>query len=357
MKKEILKKESAKKKKREESINGKGEKIKKAIKEEVKKRRDEKLESEEEKAQESAEVSIEHINSATGNAKVDVLLQYLQAKMPKNTPTEWFTFLETIEKVGRTKRIIEKMNSKDEYHVDVEIKLDSNGSTIEKIVVYLKNKVTTELKTFNLKNGKQQNGNTHNVEDEEEAKKHQTGKFLAIDCEMVGTKTADGRLLSELARVSIVNFYGKVVMDKYVKPKNKVYDYRTWVSGIKPKHLQGAASFAQVQAEVKSLIVDKTLVGHDIKHDLKSLHLKHSLELIRDTSRYHHFRKHANNKTPGLKKLALLELGLKVQAGEHDSVDDALITMLLFRKVKPEWDLLVKKKARVKVKRVERAVG
>ena len=38
---------------------------------------------------------------------------------------------------------------------------------------------------------------------------------------------------SILARVSIVNLYGKCVYDKYVKPTEKVTDYRTEVSGIR----------------------------------------------------------------------------------------------------------------------------
>lgn len=37
---------------------------------------------------------------------------------------------------------------------------------------------------------------------------------------------------SALARVSIVNYYGNVILDKFVLPREKVVDYRTHVSGI-----------------------------------------------------------------------------------------------------------------------------
>jgi hypothetical protein len=48
------------------------------------------------------------------------------------------------------------------------------------------------------------------------------------------------------ARVSIVNQYGKCVYDKYVKPTEPVTDYRTAVSGIRPKNLkQGRAPMVQ----------------------------------------------------------------------------------------------------------------
>lgn len=44
---------------------------------------------------------------------------------------------------------------------------------------------------------------------------------------------------SSLARVSIVNFHGSVVLDTFVKQKEKVVDYRTWVSGVTVADLIG----------------------------------------------------------------------------------------------------------------------
>lgn len=62
------------------------------------------------------------------------------------------------------------------------------------------------------------------------------GKFVAIDCEMVGV--GEGGIASALARVSLVNYHGAVLLDTYVKPMERVTDYRTFVSGIEPKHLK-----------------------------------------------------------------------------------------------------------------------
>ena len=41
-----------------------------------------------------------------------------------------------------------------------------------------------------------------------------------------------------LARVSLVNFHGHVILDKFVKPQEKVVDFRTAVSGVRPSDLQ-----------------------------------------------------------------------------------------------------------------------
>ena len=57
-----------------------------------------------------------------------------------------------------------------------------------------------------------------------------------MDCEMVGV--GFGGKDSILARVSIVNHFGHCIYDKYVKPREKVTDYRTAVSGIRPKDIE-----------------------------------------------------------------------------------------------------------------------
>lgn len=60
--------------------------------------------------------------------------------------------------------------------------------------------------------------------------------YVALDCEMV---EIDG-FEDGLGRVSIVNFNGHVLLDTFVKPEGKITNYRTWVSGIHPKHMIGA---------------------------------------------------------------------------------------------------------------------
>jgi len=63
-------------------------------------------------------------------------------------------------------------------------------------------------------------------------------KVVGMDCEMVGVGD-DGRD-SILARVSIVNQYGRCIYDKFVKPTERVTDYRTKVSGVRrPDLLNG----------------------------------------------------------------------------------------------------------------------
>ena len=162
------------------------------------------------------------------------------------------------------------------------------------------------------------------------------GKYVAIDCEMVGV--GPGGKDSALARVSLVNYNGAVLLDAYVKPQEKVTDYRTHVSGIEAHHLEDALSFKEAQYRVEAIIRNRILVGHAVHNDLQALILSHPALLIRDTSRYRPFRQLAKGRTPGLKMLVKEILGVTIQSGSHSSVEDARFTIELYKAVKTEWE-------------------
>lgn len=132
-------------------------------------------------------------------------------------------------------------------------------------------------------------------------------RAVAIDCEMVGVGP-DGED-SILARVSLVNQFGKCIYDKFVKPTEKVTDYRTAVSGIRPEDIRKGEScmccnerrieelkqvacacffcgqspcavrplfylitgenVRTVQREVAEILQGRIVVGHAIHNDLK----------------------------------------------------------------------------------------
>lgn len=61
---------------------------------------------------------------------------------------------------------------------------------------------------------------------------------LGIDCEMVGV--GEGGVQSVLARVAIVDYDGRAVLDLYCKPTEKVTNYRSHITGITARDLAGA---------------------------------------------------------------------------------------------------------------------
>nr|XP_057918168.1 RNA exonuclease 4 [Doryrhamphus excisus]XP_057918169.1 RNA exonuclease 4 [Doryrhamphus excisus]XP_057918170.1 RNA exonuclease 4 [Doryrhamphus excisus] len=166
-------------------------------------------------------------------------------------------------------------------------------------------------------------------------------KAVGIDCEMVGVGP-DGEE-SILARVSLVNHFGKCVYDKYVKPTEKVTDYRTAVSGIRPEDIIDGEDVRTVQKEVAEIIKGRILVGHALHNDLKILHLDHPKKKIRDTQKYKPFRKIVMKNRPALRVLCEKILNVKVQQGEHSSVQDAQATMRLYTMVRKHWEAEIKK--------------
>lgn len=175
-----------------------------------------------------------------------------------------------------------------------------------------------------------------------DSRKLDPGKYVALDCEFVGIGK-DGEE-SALARISIINYYGVVLLDTYVRPKERVTDWRTWVSGIQSHHMQDAIDFKTAQLKTMELINNKILVGHALSNDLDMLFLSHPKSMIRDTCQFPKFREIAGGKSPSLKKLIKHFIQVDIQIGQHSSVEDARATMLLFRLFKKEIEQSMRNK-------------
>lgn len=154
---------------------------------------------------------------------------------------------------------------------------------------------------------------------------------VAIDCEMVEA-TSNLKRFSVLARVSIINSNCQPLLDTYVDPMCYVSDYRTAYSGILPEHLLGAPTYDDVREHVINLLShDCILIGHDLKQDLAVLGIKNiPRSRLRDTSRCYlsYFKP---NEKPSLKRLAEAVLGQTIQTGAHNSMEDAKVSMILWK--------------------------
>ncbi len=69
-------------------------------------------------------------------------------------------------------------------------------------------------------------------------------------------------------RVCVVNSAGNVLLDEHVAQKERVTDYRTRFSGIRPRDLVGAPSLEEVQQRVADMFKGRIVVGHAITNDL-----------------------------------------------------------------------------------------
>ncbi|EMD33103.1 hypothetical protein CERSUDRAFT_87427 [Gelatoporia subvermispora B] len=167
-------------------------------------------------------------------------------------------------------------------------------------------------------------------------KREQPGTYLSMDCEMVGVGL-EGKE-SSLARVSIVNYYGVVMLDEFVRQRERVVDYRTQWSGVRERDLINAKTFVEVQQLVADLIKERVLVGHAVYNDLKALLLSHPRPMTRDTQVLSSKHKVMKGSRPALRNLVHQELGVSIQSGEHSSVIDARATMAVFRLHRKTWE-------------------
>ncbi|KAI4333617.1 hypothetical protein L6164_018401 [Bauhinia variegata] len=172
---------------------------------------------------------------------------------------------------------------------------------------------------------------------------------VAMDCEMVGVGQGNK---SALGRVTLVNKWGNVIYDEFVRPVERVVDFRTKISGIRPRDLKKGKDFWMVQKKVAELIKGRILVGHALHNDLKALLLSHPKKDVRDTSEYQPFLKEGGKRA--LRHLAAELLGVQIQSGEHCPIEDARAAMLLYQRNREVWEKSVNDQFRLKQKQKKR---
>lgn len=175
-------------------------------------------------------------------------------------------------------------------------------------------------------------------------------RYRAVDCEMVGIGS-DGKI-SVLARVSVTDWSGAVLLDTFVKVPSKVSDFRTQWSGVAAHHLKSdkAMDTNECRSKVAALLKGKVLVGHALKNDLDALFLTHPKEDIRDTAKYRPFQRQNGKKWQPRKLRDLVkehcDIDIQRKGESHDSVDDARAAMELFKVARIVWEAELDRKAK-----------
>jgi len=159
--------------------------------------------------------------------------------------------------------------------------------------------------------------------------------LVALDCEMCQTTVG-----LELTRISIVDDEENLIFDELVKPANPITDYLTQWSGIAESDLEGVTTtLKDVQQQIKQWLTKNTiLVGHSLENDLKALKIFHCR--VADTSvLFPHTVPGSKN---SLKFLASKYLSLQIQDSSHDSTQDSITALRLFKLKKERGPLFGK---------------
>jgi RNA exonuclease 4 len=238
---------------------------------------------------------------------------------------------------------------------------DSSTSTPTSTTISTKQKYLQQRKSKKNQLSSQKKKQQQQNENEVQLSFEEKARYLALDCEMVGV--GHGGKKSSVARVTLVDWDGRIVWDEFVRQEQEVTDYRTFVSGITPLDMEVATlTFDECRQKVQTMISDKILVGHALKNDMRALNITHPWYITRDTAKYEPFMKTRFDDAilwpRKLKDLAFEKLqGRKIQReGEpHSAHEDAAAAMALYRTVRTKWEKVMDYKIS-KTKEVEQKI-
>lgn len=160
-------------------------------------------------------------------------------------------------------------------------------------------------------------------------------KVYGLDCELIHTLNG-----LEVARVSLVDMKGKVVLDTFVLPVYEVISYNSTFSGVTEKDMENAISLEACRLQLFQFINSATLlVGHSLESDLKALRLIHhnviDTSVLFSIKRYDTYKRQTTIVKKSLQTLAMQMLGKVIQTEKcgHSSIEDSLtcLELLEFR--------------------------
>lgn len=149
---------------------------------------------------------------------------------------------------------------------------------------------------------------------------------MAFDCEMVEiNKSYNG-----LAKISVINEYGEVIVDTFCKPAGLITHFRYEITGLTNSDLESAVNYEEIRKTILKLFKNRILIGHGIENDFLVLDYEHPKNLIRDTSKCKKFQNKINQPY-SLKYLTEKHFNKIIQTGSHESTEDARAALCLYK--------------------------
>ncbi|KAL5051073.1 ribonuclease H-like domain-containing protein [Aspergillus fruticulosus] len=162
-------------------------------------------------------------------------------------------------------------------------------------------------------------------------------RAVVLDCEMVGVEGPNKHEVSDVVRLSAVNFLtGEILVDDYVQPKQKVISWRTQYSGVSRSLLNQMANdgrkvhqgWQSARQLIWNHMDDQTiLIGHNLKCDLDVLGIAHS-RIVDSMIMARRAVSPTRGGSWGLRTLVGEFCGRVIQAGSsgHDCLEDTFAT-------------------------------
>lgn len=178
------------------------------------------------------------------------------------------------------------------------------------------------------------------------------GTLMALDAEFIELSPAEYEFSSDgsktlvsppkllLARISVVRGEGpkegECIIDDYIATSETIHDYKTEFSGIVHGDLTpGVSTKSLVALQVAYrriwllLNLGCVFVGHWLSGDFRMINIYVPNAQVRDTGMCFYLKR--EKRKLGLKFLAHYVLDKEVQKGNHDSIEDAVNALLLYK--------------------------
>ncbi|ELA42668.1 uncharacterized protein VICG_00420 [Vittaforma corneae ATCC 50505] len=144
--------------------------------------------------------------------------------------------------------------------------------------------------------------------------------LIAIDCEMMQCENE-----TQVGRVSMLDHTGRIIYDKFIRPKAKVTNYLEQYSGLNEDNTSGGIALEKLNEDLLSIIGTNTyLLGHGLENDLEALCFY--TDKVIDTS---YLFLNSDGYKIKLSQLSKIYLGDQIQNKSHCPTEDALCCLKL----------------------------
>ncbi|KAJ3827406.1 hypothetical protein EV361DRAFT_110577 [Lentinula raphanica] len=145
-----------------------------------------------------------------------------------------------------------------------------------------------------------------------------------------------------VARVSVVDYRGSVLMDTFVRPTHYVQSFRFSETNIQLSDITNAPPFDEIRNRVASLIKSKIIVGHSLWLFLSIMGLSHSALETRDLALFRPFRRKLySSRIVDLPTLVHVYMGRNIRLGVEDSLENARACIDLFRSCEAQFEHVI----------------
>ncbi|GAB5360593.1 hypothetical protein AAMO2058_000641000 [Amorphochlora amoebiformis] len=155
-------------------------------------------------------------------------------------------------------------------------------------------------------------------------------RIVALCCGFVEVGVKGGDSMQKIARAVVVNLYGHVLFDEFVRPIGEIIEFNTKLSGVRSDDMKRATSLPSCRQKLHSLLTNRIVVSYNIDRLTRELKLPIPKHLARDT------RVLCSGSRVSLPKLAEDRLGLSVSA--RSPTEDARAAMAIYWSAKEEME-------------------